>query len=96
MTALSDVESKSFVDDAAAQTLSERPAEWTITLKMARGPGWTVKLSPFRGNFGVTVSGRSGAFVVAKDAAERLREAIEKAATPPMTPAPTPSPSTRK
>jgi hypothetical protein len=93
MTALSDVESKSFVDDAAAQTLSERPAEWTISLKMARGPGWTVKLSPFRGDFGVTVSGRPGAFVVAKDAAERLREAIEKAATPPVTPVPTPAAS---
>lgn len=87
MTAFADVESKAFVGDAAAQALAERSADWTITLKMARGPGWTVKLSPFRGDLGATVSGRPGAFVVAKDAADRLREAIEKAAAPPVTPA---------
>jgi hypothetical protein len=93
MTVILDVESKSFLDDAAVQAHAERPADWTIDLKMARGPGWTVKLFPFRGEFAATVSGRPGAFAVAKDAADRLREAIEKAAAPPVTSAPKPTPT---
>lgn len=88
LTAISDVESKSFLDDAATKVVLERPAEWTINLRTTPGPGWTVKLSPFRGDFSATVSGRPGAFAVGKDAADRLREAIEKAAAPPVTSAP--------
>jgi len=94
MTSLSDVASQSFLDDPTARALSERPAEWTITVKFTKGPGWTVKLLPFRGDFAATVANRPGAFLVAKDAADRLRESIEKAAAPPVTSAPaTPKPT---
>jgi hypothetical protein len=82
MTAILDVESKSFLDAAAAAELAGRPADWTMDVRLASGPGWTVKLSPFRGERAATVSRRPGAFVVSGDAADRLREAIEKAAAP--------------
>ena len=94
MTSLLGVVSQSFLDEPTARTLSERPAEWTITVKMTKGQGWTVKLLPFRGDFAATVANRPGAFLVAKDATDRLRESIEKAAAPPVTSAPaTPKPT---
>ena len=83
MTAILDVESKSILDDAAAADLAGRPAEWTIDVRLAAGPGWSVKLYPFRGELAATVSRRPGAFAVSRDAADRLRGAIEKAAAPP-------------
>jgi hypothetical protein len=86
MTALLDVESKAFSDAAAAGALAGRPSHWTIDVRLAAGPGWTLKLTPFRGDFAATVSRRPGGFVVAKDAADRLRAAIEEAAAPPPSP----------
>jgi hypothetical protein len=58
---------------------------------MSAGPGWSVKLVPFRGDFAVTVSRRPGAFTISRESADRLRSAIEKAAAPTAgTPAVTP------
>jgi hypothetical protein len=92
MTAILDVESKSILDDATAGELAGRPADWTIDVRLATGPGWSVKLHPFRGEFAATVSRRPEALTVSRDAADRLRGAIEKAAAPP----PAVSPTVRK
>jgi hypothetical protein len=93
MTAILDGESKSILDDASAAAVSERPADWTLHVRLASGPGWTVKLTPFRGEFAATVSRRPDAFAVSRDAAERLRGAIEKAAAPPAVTPPAVSPT---
>ncbi len=91
MTAVLDVESKAIAGDAVAADLAARPPEDTIDVHLAAGPGWNVKLHSFRGELVATVSRRPGAFTVARDAADRLRTAIEKAAAPPVgTPAVTP------
>jgi len=82
MTAILDVESKSILDDADAASLAGRPADWTLDVRMSAGPGWSVKLVPFRGDFAVTVSRRPGAFTISRESADRLRSAIEKAAAP--------------
>jgi hypothetical protein len=93
MTAILDVESKSILDDAAAAELAGRPADWTIDVRLATGPGWSVKLRPFRGEIAATVSRRPGAFVVSGDAADRLRGAIEKAAAPSAVTSPAATPT---
>ena len=94
MTGILDTESKSNLDDAAAAQVAGRPPELTIDVRLARGPSWSIKLLPFRGDLAATVPRRPGAFVVAADAALRLREAIEKAAAAPAVtpPARTPAP----
>jgi hypothetical protein len=92
MTAILDVESKSILDDAGAAALAGRPAEWTVDVRMSAGPGWNLKLMPFRGDVAVTISRRPGAFTISREAADRLRAAIEKAAAPTRgTPAVTPA-----
>ena len=91
MTAILDVESKSILDDAEGASLAGRPSEWTLDVRMVAGPGWSLKLIPFRGDVAVTVSRRPGAFTISREAADRLRSAIEKVAAPtPGTPAVTP------
>jgi hypothetical protein len=92
MTAILDLESKSLLDEGTARELEGRPADRAIDVRLAAGPGWSVKLHPFRGELAATVSRRPGAFAVSRDAADRLRDAIEKAAAPP----PAPSPTVRK
>jgi hypothetical protein len=96
MTAILDVESKSILDAAAVGALSVRTPDWTIDVRLAAGPGWSVKLTPFRGEFAATVSRRPGAFAVSREAADRLRVAIEKAgAAPAVTSGPTPTTTVR-
>jgi hypothetical protein len=84
MTAILDVESKATLDPAAASALSGRAPDGTIVVRLSAGPGWTVKIHPFRGEFAATVSGRPGGFLVSSEAVERLRGAIDKAAAPPL------------
>jgi hypothetical protein len=92
MTAILDVESKSILDDAGAASIAGRPADWTVDVRMSAGPGWSLKLVPLRGDVAVTVSRRPGAFTISREAADRLRSAIEKAAAPTAgTPAVTPA-----
>lgn len=93
MTAILDVESKSILDDSVVAALSGRTPDWTIDVRLAAGPGWSVKLTPFRGELAATVSRRPGAFAVSREAADRLRLAIEKAAAPPAL---TPTAASRK
>ena len=96
MSAILDVESKSILDDAAAAEVAGRPADWTIDVRLAAGPGWSVKVHSFRGELAATVSRRPGAFAVSRDAADRLRGAIEKAAVPPAVSPPAVTPTARR
>lgn len=97
MTAILDVESKSLLDDAPLAAFSARPAETEIEIRMAAGPPWKISIYPFRGEFAAVVSRRPDAFAVSRDAVEKLRAAIEKAAAAPaVTPIPTPTAGKRK
>ncbi|MEO8188773.1 MAG: DUF4340 domain-containing protein [Acidobacteriota bacterium] len=80
MTALLDLKSRSFLDDAAAAALSPRTPEATLTLKLTGNETWTVKLFSVRTDTEAVVSGRPGAFAIAGDAAGRVHEAFKKAA----------------
>jgi hypothetical protein len=92
MTAILDLESKSLVDDAPLTALAARPAEAEIEIRLSAGPPWKISLYPFRGDLAAVVSRRPGAFAVAGDAAGKLLDAVEKAATAPaVTPAVTPA-----
>jgi hypothetical protein len=96
MTAILDVESKSILDAAASGALSRRAPDWTIDVRLAAGPGWSVKLTPFRGEFAATASRRPGAFALSREAAAKLTDAIEKAgAAPAVTPGRTPTTTVR-
>jgi Domain of unknown function (DUF4340) len=94
MTAILDVESKSFVDDAPVAALAARPADTEIEVRTSQGtPPWKVSFYPFRGEIAAIVSRRPGAFAVGSDAVQKVRDAIEKAASAPaVTPIPTPTP----
>lgn len=90
MTAILDVTSQSFLDDAPLAAFAARSAERQIEIRMSAGPPWKISLYPFRGALAAVVSRRPGAFSVSKDAAASLETAIDKAlAAPTVTPAPT-------
>ncbi|HEY6066911.1 MAG TPA: hypothetical protein VIY96_12200, partial [Thermoanaerobaculia bacterium] len=92
MTALLDVESQSFIDDAPLAAFAARPAEEELEVHLAGGPSWKVSLYPYQGALAAVVSRRPGALAVARDAVAKLTAAIEKAATAPaVTPARTPT-----
>ena len=69
------------------------PATLTVTVKNKARTGaiWTLTFHPRATDTVVRVSGRPGGFAVAKDTPATLRNAFEKATTPP-TPAPTKKP----
>ncbi len=91
LSALLDVKSKSFEDDAEGKALAGgRPAA-TVTVRLAAGAepsSWTVKFYPKGTETEATVSGRPGAFLIAGDPVSALETAFQKAAAAP-TPAPT-------
>jgi hypothetical protein len=92
MTAILDVESRSFVDDAPMAVLAARPPEVELEVRLAAAPSWKASLYPFRGDLAAVVSRRPGAFAVGREAVAKLTAAIEKAGTAPaITPAPTPT-----
>jgi len=96
MTAILDVESRSVLDDAPIAVLSARPPEADVEIRLAAGPPWKVSLYPFRGELAAIVSRRPGAFAVARVAAAKLTDAIEKAGTAPaVTPGKTPTVKSR-
>jgi hypothetical protein len=96
MSAILDVEGRSFVDDAPLTAFAARPAEVELEVRLTAGPPWKVSLHPFRGGLAAVVSGRPGAFAVGRDAVAKLTEAIEKAgAAPEVTPSPTPTAAAR-
>jgi hypothetical protein len=92
MTAVLDVESKSFLEAMALQALASRPADVEVAVQLPAGQSWKISFHAYRGDFAAIVSRRPGAFALARDAVDRLGEAIEKASTAPaVTPVATPS-----
>jgi hypothetical protein len=81
MTAILDVESRSFIEDVPAAAFSGRPAEQVYEIRLAAGPAWTISISPFRGDYAAVVSRRPGVLAVGKDAVQSLQAAVEKATT---------------
>jgi hypothetical protein len=79
MTAVLDVESKSFLEAVSSQALASRPADVEVAVQLPAGQSWKISFHAYRGDFAAIVSRRPGAFAVARDAVDRLREAIEKA-----------------
>jgi Domain of unknown function (DUF4340) len=91
LTAILDVKSKAFADDALATALAARQPSATVTVRLSAGDPWTVKLYPGAAEARATVSGRPGAFLVAGDPVTPLEAAFRKAAAP--APAATPAPA---
>ncbi|MEO8432009.1 MAG: DUF4340 domain-containing protein [Acidobacteriota bacterium] len=80
MTAVLDLKSRAFLDDAAAAGLKDRAPSATWTVRLASGESWTIQLFPIRGESEATVSGRPGAFQLDSDALSRTEAAFRKAA----------------
>jgi hypothetical protein len=89
LTALLDVKSKAFTDEAAAQALASRQAAATVTVKLSAGEPWTIRLYPRGTEAQATVGGRPGAFLVADNPVPSLEAAFQKAAAPPPATSPT-------
>jgi hypothetical protein len=88
-TALLDLKSKAFADEAAAQALASRQPAATVTVKLSAGDSWTIKLYPRGTEAQATVSGRPGAFLLGSDPVPALGAAFQKAAAPPPATSPT-------
>lgn len=83
VSALLDLESKSFSDDAQAKALGPRQPDSEFEVRLTGGADWKVKLYPSRGEFTATVSRRPGAFLLAPEGVGRVKEAFQKAAAAP-------------
>ena len=98
MTALLDLKSKSFGDEARVKALSGRAPAATVTVKFASGaepPSWLVKLYPGTAQSEATVSARPGSFVLTGEPVSALEAAFQKAATPPPSAPPAAAPTAR-
>ena len=86
LSALLDVKSKSFLDEATGKALASREPAATVTMKLSSGaeplpgPFASIRREP---RSQATVSGRPGAFLIAGDPVSALEAAFQKAATPP-------------
>jgi len=88
LTALLDLKSKSFGDEARAKALSVREPAVTVTVKLPSGaepPPWLVKLYSGGTQSEAIVSTRPGSFVLVGDPVPALEAAFQKAAAPPPT-----------
>ncbi len=86
-TAITDLKSRSFVDDSEV-TAKGREPEATVTVKLP-SMDWMIRIYPLRAEGRATVSGRPGAFALAADPTGPLQAAFAKAVVPQ---APTPVP----
>jgi hypothetical protein len=89
LTAILDVRSKAFGDDAMAAALASREPAATVVLKLSAGEPWTVRIYPGGTEARATVSGRPGAFLIAGEPVAPLEAAFQKAAAPPPATSPT-------
>jgi hypothetical protein len=87
MTAVLDLRSQTFLDDAAAAALKARPPAATLTVHAAPAQTWTIQLYPVRGETQALVSGRPGALQLPSDAIDRARAAFQKSLAVPAAPA---------
>ena len=92
LTALLDVKSKAFADEAAVRDLASRQAAATVTVKLSSGEPWTIRFYSRGTEAQATVGGRPGAFLVADNPVPSLEAAFQKAAAPPTAPSPATSP----
>jgi hypothetical protein len=86
LSALLDVKSKSFLDEATGKALASRGPAATVNIKLSSGAApapWTIRFYPKGTETQATVSGRPGAFLIAGDPVSALEAAFQKAATPP-------------
>jgi hypothetical protein len=92
LSALLDLKSKAFGDDARAKALVSRDPAATITVRMSSGaepPPWIVKLYPEGAQTEAVVGSRPGTLLMTGDAVSPLETAFQKAATPPTPSSPT-------
>lgn len=87
LTALLDVKSRDFVDEAQVKALGQPAA--TVTVRAKAGAPWVLSLYPRGSDVVARAVPRPGGFVVDADAMEKLEAAFRRAAIPP-TPAPRP------
>jgi hypothetical protein len=100
LSALLDLKSKAFGDDARATALAAREPAATVTVKTSSGAEtspWILKLYPEGVQSEVLVSSRPGTLLMTGDSVSSLETAFEKAATPPTpsTAAPTAPPPSK-
>jgi hypothetical protein len=102
LSALLDVKSKSFEDEAEGKALASGRAAATVTVKLSAGAepaSWVVKFYPKGTEAEAIVSSRPGAFLIAGDPVSALETAFQKTAAAPVptpattAPAPPPAPS---
>ena len=90
MTAILDVKSKAFLDDAAARALVSRTPAATVTVALPEGEPWEIRIYGAPGEPAASVSRRPGAFRLGDDPTASLKAAFRKAtASAPPTPAAT-------
>jgi len=92
-SAISDIKSRAFLDDAEAAALASREPAATVTVK---GPAdeWILRFYAGSAQNRATVTARPGAFDLVKDPAPDLQAAFQKAAVPlQATPAPKAQPT---
>ena len=87
LTALLDVKVRDFLDEAQSKGLPLPVA--TVTVRSKGSPNWTLFLYPRNGQLIARGTPRPNAFVVDRDAPEKLEGAFRKASAAPPTPAPT-------
>ncbi len=88
MTAITDLKSRAFTDDAEVSGKGRSP-EATVDVKLPAG-AWTIRVFPLRNEARASVGGRPGAFALAADPTAALQAAFQKAVVP--APAATPAP----
>jgi hypothetical protein len=84
LTAILDLKSKSFLDDAELKDLPSAAA--TITIRQKSGSPWTITLVRRSDRVVARVSSRPGGFALDADAPGKIQAAFEKASAPAVTP----------
>lgn len=93
ITAVLDLKSRSFSDEGESNAPETGEPLATVVVSLPGGESWKLKLYPQRGETQATVSRRSGAFLLGRDAVDTLEKAFKKAAVAfAPTPAPTKAP----
>jgi hypothetical protein len=82
LTAILDIKSKAFADEALAASLAARQPSATVTVRLSAGDPWTIKLYAGGTEARASVTGRPGAFLVAGEPVAPLEAAFKKAAAP--------------
>lgn len=83
LSALLDLKSRSFLDEAEARVLAGREAVAKVAVTVSPSSRWEVQFYPIRGTIEATVSRRPGAFKLAGDAVTTLEAAFQKLAQTP-------------